>query len=355
MKTLVFIFSLLSFCSSAFAAQVGAPYTIMRMGSSSLRPGFGSINLAQSAAVGGSILGPYNGGTGLPSPGPSGSTLISTGNGYATAPFNNFQAPNVQILTYYATPFTGVVTSGGTLVSSVATATVSQLYVGIGVSAPSFIPSGDYISAIGTPSSFTLGTAVTGTGTASFTPGITAGTYTTPSCLYLDIEMVGAGGGGSSGDGGGGSTNFGLMTASGGGAGGSSYTPGTGGTATLSSSGASGIALSGAYGNPGGLAAAGQGIIQGGSGGSTPFGGAGAGGSGAGGGSSAVNGTGSGGGGQDSPNDGAAGGGGGGAGGYIHAVLTGVLSSTYSFLVGAGGVGSNMGGSGIIIAKCLFQ
>lgn len=51
MKKLLSVLALLGFVSTAFAGDVGAPNTVYRMGASSKRPGFGAIDLSQSAAV----------------------------------------------------------------------------------------------------------------------------------------------------------------------------------------------------------------------------------------------------------------------------------------------------------------
>lgn len=183
-----------------------------------------------------------------------------------------------------------------------------------------------------------------------------SGTYTTPSGVrYIKVRMVGGGGGGAGSGttggagpfgGAGGATTFGtsLLTCSATNT--SDYGGGGPGTPTISLP-AIGTAIVGARGTGGTYA---NGSVQttyclGGTGGSSPFGGAGA---------SQINGpgyaaqanTGSGGGG------GGGGvvasiiaGGGGGAGGYIEATIS-APSSTYSYAVGAGGTAGTATASG---------
>jgi hypothetical protein len=202
----------------------------------------------------------------------------------------------------------------------------------------------------------------------------TYGVYTVPTnCKYLYIEMVGGGGAGggtynASAGGTGGNTTFGtsLLTTNGGAGGqlangGSLNYLGTGGTAAITStSGVSGIAITGANGNI-------WGYTCGGSGGTSPFGGAGVGsfnGSTNTSGRQAINGSpnsGSGGGGWGTNNLSYTGGVGGGAGGYIKAYITSP-SSTYNYSVPIGGNGSidsfvyisGNGGSGVIIVTAFF-
>jgi len=181
-----------------------------------------------------------------------------------------------------------------------------------------------------------------------FTSG--SGTYTTPPLAkYIRVRMVGGGGGGAgagSGSGspnGGGNTTFGNLTANGG--------TGNGGYGAASGSGASigsgfiGTTVTGGYGS-GGTYASGNGNGQlGGVGGGSYFGG------GAGvqvqavGYTSTTYGSGGGGGSMNASFGGNAGGGGG-AGGFIHAISTGVPSSTYSYSVGSGGAGATAGTNG---------
>jgi hypothetical protein len=63
-KLLSILLLVAAFSQAALAADVGAAKTVYRMGSSGLRPAFGSIDLSSSAAVGSSVLGAANGGTG---------------------------------------------------------------------------------------------------------------------------------------------------------------------------------------------------------------------------------------------------------------------------------------------------
>ena len=204
----------------------------------------------------------------------------------------------------------------------------------------------------------------------------TYGVYTVPTnCKYLYIEMVGGGGAGGgtynvSAGGTGGNTTFGtaLLTTNGGAGGqlangGSLNYLGTGGTAAITStSGVSGIAITGANGNIWGYSC-------GGSGGTSPFGGAGVGSfnfssGNATGGKQTTNGSpnsGSGGGGWGTDNTAYTSGVGGGAGGYIKAYITSP-SSTYNYSVPIGGNGSiqgfvymsGNGGSGVIIVTAFF-
>ena len=216
-----------------------------------------------------------------------------------------------------------------------------------------------------------------------------SGTYVpTPGAIYIRVRMVGGGGGGgqSGASGGtpggnGGSTTFGtsLLTANGG-IGGTIQTPGLGGTAVVLGVAANigGIAttailsgnvkvgfliaaLTGAEGNGVGLTASATGV-PGGSGGSSPLGGAGAGRqvtTGAGGAATAN--TGSGGGGASSAAIAAHfGGAGGGAGAWIEALIFSL--STFAFSVGAAGVagiagdaGGGLAGSGVIIIEEHYQ
>jgi hypothetical protein len=190
------------------------------------------------------------------------------------------------------------------------------------------------------------------------TSGSTYTAPTSPSPLYLVVEMVGGGGGGGGSDGGssggtGGTTTFGssLLTCTGG-VGGTvgGELGGAGGTATIGV-GATGVAFTG--GTAGGMGNAGA-VAGGSSGASSPFGGAG-GGSLNNTGVSGISGTGSGGGGACFSSGVA--GTGGGAGGYLKAQINSP-ASTYSFSVGAGGAGGaggnengGSGGSGIIIVR----
>lgn len=199
----------------------------------------------------------------------------------------------------------------------------------------------------------------------SFTTG-TSQTYTKPAnVLYLRVRMVGGGGGG----GGSGTTNG--TAATDGGA--SSFTDGTvtltanggtkgarntdgaaGGTASIVGAAASGIAIAGGNGlsqpSCGSALTAASPSLPGGAGGASYFGGAGAGGgtviTAAG--IDAVTNSGSGGGGAGVGNgtNSNVGGSGGGAGGFIDVIITGTLSSTYTYSVGAKGTQQAGGTSG---------
>jgi hypothetical protein len=84
MKTyLVLAFYILT-SVSASAADVGAANTVYRMGNTGKRPGFGSVDLSKSAAVGSSILPLANGGTGLSAVGTSGNVLTSNGSAWVS-------------------------------------------------------------------------------------------------------------------------------------------------------------------------------------------------------------------------------------------------------------------------------
>lgn len=195
-----------------------------------------------------------------------------------------------------------------------------------------------------------------------------SGTYTTPNGVaYIEVEMVGGGGGGggsgtgSLGSGGsGGSTTFGtsLLTATAGTGGLAIGTGGTGGTGTVNSPA---VQIAAPVGGIGQAAQVFTSVTNsepnGGSGASSPFGGAGGGALDAIGSAAASN-SGSGGGGAGSPSAGVAGAGGG-AGGYVKAIITNPIAS-YSYAVGvagsAGAAGTSgfhggAGGSGVIIVR----
>lgn len=190
-----------------------------------------------------------------------------------------------------------------------------------------------------------------------------SGTYTTPvspAPLYIKITMVGGGGGGATANQAGAGSDgtdttfgtslllagkgFGAIVPTGGGAGGSASL----GTGPI------GIALSGAAGSTGNS----FGNSAGSPGASSPLGGAGQGAPSTGG--AAVPNTGSGGGGGGGS---AVAGGGGGAGGYVSAMITSSIASTYAYTVGIGGAGGVGGGepaggagaSGIIIVEEYYQ
>lgn len=203
-----------------------------------------------------------------------------------------------------------------------------------------------------------------------------SGTYTTPASVqYIKIRLVGGGGGGGGGassvsavtaGGNGGNTTFGssLLTANGGtGGAASSGAGGTGGTTTINSPAISLLSLSGGNGQAGVDGSPTR--ATGGSGASSPFGGAGVaiGNNSASAAAASVNsGSGGGGGGTNSGTS-QAGGNGGGAGGYIEAIIVGP-SSSYAYSIGtagtagsagASGYAGSAGGSGQIIVEEYYQ
>ncbi len=210
----------------------------------------------------------------------------------------------------------------------------------------------------------------------AFTSG--SGTYTTPlNAVRLRIRMVGAGGGGggfgtgvSGGAGGlGGTSSFGSFTAIGGsgGAANVSALPGEGGIGGTGGAGSAFMRIAGGAGNIG----AGQWSAGGigppgnvsGSGGVSPFGGAGASSIGDTSRMNAAAGSGSGGAGATSSISSAASGSGGGAGEYIEVIITNPAVS-YTYAVGASGtagaagttgVAGGTGGSGGIYIEALYN
>jgi len=180
-----------------------------------------------------------------------------------------------------------------------------------------------------------------------FTTG--SGTYTlptSPSPLYIIVEMVGGGGGGGAVTTNDGQTatasTFGAGLLSAGGGAGGQFGGGSGGTGGASSLGAaSGIAVTGGSGGAGSTNASANASIPGGHGGSSAFGGAAAGGRSGGAGNSAPANSGGGGGGAAGSN-GVNGGAGGGSGGYVKALITSP-SSTYAYVVGSKGIGGAAG------------
>lgn len=216
------------------------------------------------------------------------------------------------------------------------------------------------ITAAGTAGQFLKSNGSSAPAFASFTPPTVqkfatsgaSGTYTLPAgCLYIQVEMIGAGGGGggsgtttSGGTGGaGGDTTFGTaLLFAGGGLGGSPWSvggAGSGGTASLGT-GPVGAAVAGSYGAPGSNIV----FSSGGPGGSSALGGAGDGATGGRVGGAGAAASGSGGGGAAMTSSGNSGGGGG-SGGYIKATIYSPASS-YSYAVGAAGSGGTAGASG---------
>jgi hypothetical protein len=207
----------------------------------------------------------------------------------------------------------------------------------------------------------TVSAVTTGSHSSNFSAS-GSGTYTVPSgASYIRVRMVGGGGGGA-GSGSsagsaavsGGTTSFGpsLLVAGGGAAAPSisaTANGGAGGTASIGS-GASGISFSGQPGGSGIYASLGNDDnFPGGSGGATPFGGAGSGQFSAAAGPSAAANTGSGGGGGgDNIVSYATSGGGGGAGGFVDAIVSVTPGQTFAYQVGGGGAGGGAGGSGFV-------
>lgn len=356
--------------SSVFAGDVGAPNTIMRMGASGYRPGYGSIDISQSAAVGVTVLNVANGGTGLSSPGSSGSVPVSNGSIYVSTPLAAKVSPTVQkFLT------TGTTTGYFFTVSS-ANATVGAVYANnaINFTVLSTIAAGTQLwtsNVSGSPLSSGTLTKQSGTGdsTITFSAEAPLATYTTPTSpapLYIRVTMVGGGGGGGGGNNTSSSTTGSPGTPSvfgasfliaNGGAGAVVDGGGVGGTASLGS--AIGVALAGGSAQ-GGVQGGSSGSGVGGIGASSPFGGAGA--------SfisnagiAAIANTGSGGGGGSSNSSSSSiGGGGGGSGGFVDAVIS-TPASTYVYAVGAGGAGGSStqnggnGGSGLVLVTEYYQ
>lgn len=210
-------------------------------------------------------------------------------------------------------------------------------------------------------------TAFTAPTIQQFTSG--SGTYTTPAnVLYIRVKMVGGGGGGGgNGTGGTGTdTTFGsgFLTAGGAAAnvgGSASITFGASGTATTGGSGGGGSNIGASFGTF-------NGVLPGGVGAASPFGGAGASGEYDGTatghpGVPAVANTGSGGGGGSVGGSSGSIPAGGGAGGYVDAII-GSPSPTYSYSIGTGGIAGTggggtahggAGGSGYIIVEEFYQ
>lgn len=196
-----------------------------------------------------------------------------------------------------------------------------------------------------------------------------SGTYNPPSNVrFLRIKMVGGGGGGAGGGTAagtsataGGNTTFGtsLLVANGGaGALNQNGAGGAGGSASLGT-GPIGMALTGASGNGGQYNASSGAHFSGGTGGVSPFGGAGQAGGFSNNGGNAVSNTGSGGGGGGTNGTSLSySGSGGGAGGYVEAQIN-YPQASYSYAVGSGGSGGSgtgtttggTGGSGVIIIE----
>lgn len=205
-----------------------------------------------------------------------------------------------------------------------------------------------------------------------FTSG-TAQTYTRPAgVLRLEIREIGGGGGGAgtgtSGNtagGNGGTTSFNSITAAGGvgGATNAAASGGLGGGGGTGGSGSTTLRYAGTPGGPGASVNASFSTPQSGYGGNSPFGGGGqasfaSNGAGAG----ATNSGSGGGGAPNASNTGIGTGGGGGSGEYVEFAINNP-AGTYTYTVGAAGVGGTVGtsgiagpagGAGIIIVKELY-
>lgn len=300
---------------SALAA--GSQFQVLVMGASN--PGYGQVNLAQSAAITGTLpIG--NGGTGQTT---------------ANAAFNALSPA----------------TTKGDMIYSNATPIATRLAIGstgqfLGVSGG--IPAWSSFTA--TTISFVTRTSHTGGFSAN-----ASGTYTVPAgVLWLWIRMQGAGGGGggssnsnvSTSGGTGGDTTFGtsLHTASGGVGGGNAAhdTYGGAGGSTTIGAGADGMGQTGGYGHVGNNA---SGFFSfGGLGGSAAYGGAGGAGVGAVG-LAGMSNTGGGGGGGGTGVSAQYGGHGGGAGGYIDIIINSSIAATYAYAVGAAGTAGTASGA----------
>lgn len=184
------------------------------------------------------------------------------------------------------------------------------------------------------------------------------GTYTVPTgVLYIRVQMIGGGAGGlGSGTANrttnataGGNSTFGtaLLTANGGALGVDQGAGGAGGTTTINSP-AIGFGIPGGDGAGAQITSATGENLNGGQGGSGAFGGAGSGGGASSSGGAARSNSGAGGGGAGNGGSlaNSAMGPGGGAGGYIDAIIYPAAGATYSYAVGAAGVGANAGTSG---------
>jgi hypothetical protein len=298
--------------------------------------------------------------------GSSGQVLTSNGASalptWQNATGGTFTAPTVQ-------KFISTGTATGTLFStSSANATVGATYTNnsntftvLGtISAGTLL----FCSGTGATSGTTL-TKSSGTGdaTITFSQAVHTATYTTPTSptpLYLEVEIVGGGGGGggsgtaSPGVGGSGSLSaFGtnLLIANGGSGGASaSGGGGAGGAVTVNSGAITVTALQGGTGQSFGTNSTTGTAANGGSGASNPLGGAGGGGAGSvsGGGGAAVPNSGGGGGGAGNSGGTSANfsGGGGSAGGYIKALITSSIASTYVYVIGAAGASGSAGTNG---------
>lgn len=265
--------------------------------------------------------------------------------------------PTRQVLTYYTGKSTASVTSGSSVLSSIGTST--GIYAGIGIQGTD-IAANAYITAVYVTSATMSANATGGSGTTITFTALSTGTYVLPfNGAYprqIRVRMVGGGGGGAGAGNNqtaGSTTTFNSVNASGGGAGSwnnISVINGNGGTQGAGGSGGTGTASFRSRGEDGGPAyvglyyqSDGNGVMTGGRGGGSVFGGGLAGPyTTAQSGTSAPAGSGVGGG-------GGGGAGGGGGGGEYAELIIDSPASAYGYTVGAGGsggTGSPSGGSG---------
>lgn len=311
----------------------GAQFQVLVMGASN--PGYGQVNLAQSAAVTG-ILGNANGGLGTSYQAPTIQKFFN--------PIYNFTIASA------SAPAGTTYTNNGQvfqLVSTIFSTTIAPLYSLTG-GAPS--ASGTLTGISGGSGSLTFSANV-------LASGATSGTYTTPAGVkWLQVKLVGGGGGGCGGGsaagtapGNGGVTSFGSsMLVANGGLGtpwNTQIAPGATATFTFP---AIGFTILGSCAGSGSVATATAGAtIAGSAGGMSPFGG-GAGGGGVG--STAIAAaanSGSGGGGGVSGNgSNPLSGAGGGSGAFVDVIVP-APGASYSYAIGAGGTfgGPGTGGS----------
>lgn len=370
----IFLLFLLIAQPAAFGFETGSANQIMRIPSGGGRGKYGSINLAQSAAVGSSILGVANGGSGaatltglLLGNGTSAFTALTSlaGTSYVKAPsFQSFIQSPYYTFTVTSTTFT----AGWTYTNN--SSTFTAVYANTVSGGTTFVA---YRSA-GTNAPSASGTLTCSTGCSSnitYSAVAANGTYfpTSSTVLWFHVRLAGGGGGGggsgsasASAGGTGGTTTFGttFLSAAGGTAG-ATGTRGTGAAQPTIPANVSGIALAGADGSGGVYSGQGTTPIQlsGSPGGATPLGGAGGGASyGPATGSAGLAGTGAGGGGASTGNANQwYAGGGGGSGGYYDVIVpvsTLSCSSGCAFNTGTSGsagpagTGGQIGGAGAI-------
>lgn len=322
------------------------------------------LPLTNPMNTGGDII--YGGASGVPTRLANGTSgQVATSAGGTNAPTWSTVPGNTTILKAATrTVLTGTGSETGKIFTcSSANATVGATYTNNGVTytvlATIAAKTTLFCSGTGTLSGGTLTkSGGTGDATITFTLGQSLATYTTPSSpapISLAVRGVGGGGGGAgSGTGSGSAAGTGTITAfsfngllaNGGAPGTWAGAGGAGGTASLN--GLNGYAISGGSGGTGSGAVTGMGNDGGGIGGSSAFGGAGAPGWSAGSsGAGATNTGGGGGGGGSNGNASVLAGAGGGSGGYFDYV-TGSISATFYYCVGAGGGAGGAGTSGVV-------